>query len=122
MLLIMKDGKKMQNKSYTEILDTYAHYQYCCFVCGKRANQLAHIITNSKSNRKEYSAKIIDSKLNVLPACSLECNALIDTGKNTLLKNNIERYIRTGNRSQIEQLVRDNIARKKERLCKHDDV
>lgn len=106
----------MQNKTFDDINNIYEHYNYACFICGKRANQLAHIISNSKNNRKEYSAKIIDSNLNVLPACNLECNALIDTGKNTLLKNNIERYIKSGNRAMIEQLVRDNIKRKKNRL------
>lgn len=99
----------------------YARYNYQCYVCGKQATQRAHILGNTVANKRQYGA-VIDNDLNWLPACSLECNALIDTGKNTLLKNSIERYIKSGNRAEIEQLVRDNIARKKERLCKIDNV
>jgi len=93
----------------------YIHYHYRCYVCGKPAQQRSHLIGDTVPNRKVYG-KIIDNPLNWLPACSLECNALIDTGKNTLLKNNIERHIKSGNRAMIEQLVRDNIKRKKNRL------
>lgn len=95
-----------------QIESMYIHYHYKCFVCGKPCTQRAHILSNTVANKRQYSG-VIDNNLNWLPACSLECNALIDTGKNTLLKNNIERYIKSGNRSQIEQLVRDNIKRKK---------
>ena len=105
----------MKQSEADQIESMYIHYHYKCFVCGKPATQRAHIITNSVSNRRQYGA-VIDNNLNWLPACSLECNALIDTGKNTLLKNNIERYIKSGNRAMIEQLVRDNIKRKKNRL------
>ena len=111
----------MKQSEADQIESMYIHYHYKCFVCGKPCTQRAHILSNTVANKRQYGA-VIDNALNWLPACSLECNALIDTGKNTLLKNNIERYIKSGNRAEIEQLVRDNIARKKERLCKIDDV
>lgn len=105
----------MKQYEADQIESMYIHYQYKCFVCCKPATQRAHIIGDTVANKRQYGA-IIANALNWLPACSLECNALIDTGKNTLLKNNIERYIKSGNRAMIEQLVRDNIKRKKNRL------
>ena len=102
----------MKQSEADKIESMYIHYHYKCFVCGKPCTQRAHIIGDTVANKRQYSG-VIAEPLNWLPACSLECNALIDTGKNTLLKNNIERYIRTGNRKMIEELIRDNIKRKK---------
>lgn len=112
----------MKQSEADKIESMYIHYHYKCFCCPKPAKQRAHIIGQTVPNYKVYGKAIVDDPLNWLPACGLECNALIDTGKNTLLKNSIERYIKSGNRSQIEELVRDNIARKKDRLCKPDNV
>ena len=105
----------MKQNEADKIESMYIHYHYRCYVCGKPATQRAHLIGDTVANKRQYGAIIADA-LNWLPACSLECNALIDTGKNTLLKNNIERYIRTGNRKMIEELVTENITRKKNRL------
>lgn len=105
----------MKQSEADKIESMYIHYNYRCYVCGKPATQRAHLIGDTVANKRQYGA-IIAEPLNWLPACSLECNALIDTGKNTLLKNNIERYIRTGNRKMIEDIVTENITRKKNRL------
>ena len=112
----------MKQNEADQIESMYIHYYYKCFCHGNPAKQRAHIIGQTVPNYKVYGKAIVDDPLNWLPACDTDCNALIDTGKNTLLKNSIERYIKSGNRAEIEQLVRDNIARKKERLCKIDDV
>jgi len=59
----------------------YNRYGWNCFVCGKRANQLAHIVGNTLLMRRLYGKRIIDSEFNVLPVCGLKHNKLIDVGR-----------------------------------------
>ena len=91
----------------------YLHHDYMCFVCHHKVTQRAHIISNSKVNRKRYGSEIIDSPLNWLGACNLKHNALIDIGKNDLLIDLIVFYIQHNNREDIEDIVRGNIERKR---------
>lgn len=58
----------------------YRHYGYRCFLHKARATQRAHIIGNTRLNRKLYGSAVIDSPLNWLPACGLECNKKCDIG------------------------------------------
>jgi len=105
----------------------YAHYHYRCFVCGKPATQRAHIIGRTKANYKRYGKAVVDNPLNWLPACDLDCNALIDAGGNLNLKEKISYIVRTTppedwHYSLIEREVRKNIKRKKEKLYRIDNV
>ena len=99
--------------------ELYLEYKHQCFVCGARATQRAHIIGNTKANRKKYGPEVIDNPLNWLLACSLECNALIDIGKNEIFQHAIATVIKSDDygyfekRRTIEQFVRDNIERKR---------
>lgn len=58
-----------------------------CEVCGKPLScgqpQGAHRIGNTKANRAKYGALVIDHRLNVGYACSLECNGRLDISRNT---------------------------------------
>lgn len=58
----------------------YAYYGYQCFLCEKSATQRAHIIGDTKLNRKVYGNHVIDHILNWLPACGLDHNKMIDIG------------------------------------------
>ena len=96
----------------------YARYNYQCYVCGKQATQRAHILGNTKANRKLYGSAIIDNPLNWLPVCGLHCNSLIDIGKNYIAKEKIAvilfidapDYLK---RKDIEKIVDENILRKR---------
>ena len=110
-------------KNEQELLEVmYNHYNYQCFVCLEPANQRAHIIGNTKLNRRVYGNEIIDNPLNWLPACSLKCNAKIDVGKNELLKERIcltiESEVLTNDekRGIIEEMVKENIQRKEAKV------
>lgn len=99
--------------------ELYLEYNYSCFVCGARATQRAHIIGNTKANRKKYGPEVIDNPLNWLPACSLTCNALVDIGKNEVFQHAIATVIKSEDygyfekRRIIEQFIKDNIERKR---------
>ena len=89
-----------------------------CFVCGAPANQRAHIIGNTKANRKRYGDKVVDSPLNLLPACGLIHNGYIDIGKSPVLGKTIAFFILSDlqdNRKRvlIADQVRENIERKR---------
>lgn len=105
----------MKDKEIQQIKSMYQHHNYRCFVCGKMADQRAHIIANTKLNRKLYP---VDNPLNWLPACGLKCNTKIDVGKNELLKERISLIIESGvldeteKRSALEAIVKKNIQRK----------
>ena len=96
----------------------YARHNYRCFVCGKPATQRAHITGRTKANYKRYGKAVINNPLNWLPACDLDCNALIDASDNPLLKEQIA-YITNHldvdglQHSTVERWVRGNIERKK---------
>lgn len=105
----------------------YARYNYQCYVCGKQATQRAHIISNTKKNRRIYGKGVIDSPLNWLPACSLACNALIDASNNLRLKEMISFTVSTQvlddwHYSRVARDVTKNIKRKKDKLYKIDNV
>jgi hypothetical protein len=70
----------MKQKEKDNIIHIYEEYGYQCFVCGNRATQRAHIIGNTKLNRKLYGDAVIDDPLNWLPACGLEHNKQVDAG------------------------------------------
>ena len=96
----------------------YARHHYRCFVCGKNASQRSHIIGRTKPNYKRYGKAVVDNPLNWLPACDLDCNALIDASDNLLLKERIAYIINHLDiddlqHSTVEQLVRENIERKR---------
>lgn len=110
---------RMNDKEAEQVKAMYEHYDYKCFVCGKPANQRAHILGNTKANRKYCGASYIDNLLNWLPACSLKCNALIDIGSlgNNIVATSIGLCIVSPHslddkREAIEGIVHLNIARK----------
>ena len=90
----------------------YDRFDWRCFVCSNNANQRAHIIGNTKLNRKRFGDDVIDSPLNWLPACSLSCNSLIDIGYASVLPDKMAELIRRGHRQSIYSMVRENIDRK----------
>ena len=116
----------MKTAEKEAIQEMYARHHYRCFVCGAEVTQRAHIISNSRMNRRIYG-KIIDDPINWLPACSLACNALIDAGSNLRLKQMIAVFatshvLEDWHYSLIEREVRKNIKRKKEKLYRIDNV
>ena len=100
----------MKQKEIEQLSAMYSRYYHKCFLCDKTATQRAHIIGNTKVNRRKYGKEIIDSPLNWLPACSLYHNSLIDIGHSTDV---IADMIKGNNRPWIEAFVRENVSRKK---------
>lgn len=101
-----------------QLQELYARHNYRCFVCGKPATQRAHIIGRTKANYKRYGKAVINNPLNWLPACNLDCNALIDASDNLLLKEQIAYIINHLDiddlqHSTVERWVRGNIERKR---------
>ena len=101
-----------------QLQELYARYNYRCFVCGKPATQRAHIMGRTKPNYKRYGKAVVDNPLNWLPACDLDCNALIDASDNLLLKEQIAYIINHLDiddlqHSTVERWVRENIERKR---------
>lgn len=108
----------MKQTEIDQLTNMYSWYDLKCFVTGNLATQRAHIIGNTKLNRSIYGHHIIDDPLNWIPVDSLESNALVDVGQNELLKERISLIIESqmdieDKRSEIELIVRDNIARKR---------
>lgn len=103
------------------IRDMYYHYNGRCFVCDKAATQRAHIIGNTALNKNIYGKEVVGNPLNWLPACSLECNKLIDIGKIPVRALTIKSIIISDiddadKRTGIESVVRENIAMKKSKV------
>ena len=48
-----------------------------CVNCGERATQIAHRIPQRKHLIKKYGFKVVNHNINLLPACSLRCNAIL---------------------------------------------
>ena len=67
------------------IREMYAEQDWKCHVCGKPISQRAHILGDTKLNRKLYTDAVIDSKENWRGVCGLDCNNFVDIGKGTLL-------------------------------------
>lgn len=102
----------MTDKEKVWLEDLYLEHRYTCFLCDNRATQGAHIIGNTKANRKRYGALIIDSPLNRLPCCGLKHNALIDMGHASHITDHIASLIDRGEKDMIHHIVRDNVERK----------
>ncbi len=111
----------MKQSEIDDIKEMYSHYNYSCFVCGISANQRSHAIGNTKPNRKIFGNDIIDSKYNFFPACTIPHNALIDLGKNYILMDKVAQIIKSDKpdkRKLIEEIVRENIKRKRDKLSR----
>lgn len=91
----------------------YDRHDWRCFVCSNNCTQRAHIIANTKVNRKRYGDNVIDSPLNWLPACGLEHNSLIGLGYSSLLVDKLAELVRRGHRQSIYAMVRENLDRKR---------
>ena len=102
----------MTNKNKEIAESIYEDYNYTCFICDKRANQIAHLIGDTKTNRKQYGSIVVDSPLNKRPACGLEHNALLDVGHSSILSDQIYSLILSVQREEIDKLVKENIERK----------
>lgn len=105
------------NKSEKELLEEmYRYYRWKSFLSGRPATQRAHIIGNTKPNRKRFGSSVIDSIYNWLPVADLEENALVDAGKNFFLLKSISDFVLSGNRAKIEEVVLENVSRKKSKI------
>ena len=107
----------MNIKERDKLETMYLRYDYHCMICPKMADQRAHIIGNTKLNRKLYGNKIIDSIHNWRPACSLECNKKIDIGSNQLLQERIALIIESDmdyddKESEIDIIINNHIGEK----------
>ena len=102
----------MTNKNKEIAQEVYEEYSYSCFVCGARATQIAHLIGDTKANRKYYGSIAVDSPLNKRPACGLKCNALCDVGHVSILSDQIYSLIHSGWKEEIDRLIKENIKRK----------
>lgn len=106
----------MKQSEVDKLKKMYAHYNYICFICPKRANQRAHIIGKTDANYKKYGAEIVDNILNWLPACCIDHNDTIDLGKNDYLLNRVADIIKSdlkNKRELIEEIVLENVQRKR---------
>lgn len=103
----------MNRAEIDAIQKMYEYYDWRCFVTGNQATQRAHILANTRLNKKLYGKEIIDSPLNWLPCDGLASNALIDIGNSPVLCSMVTYYISTENRTEIEDIVRENIERKR---------
>ena len=103
----------MTNLERELVTNMYDRHDWRCFVCSNNVKQRAHIIGNTKMNRRRFGNDIIDSPLNWLPACGLLCNCLIDIGYSSMLPDKVAELIRRGDRRAIHTLVRENIDRKR---------
>ncbi len=70
----------MKQKEHEQLEAMYGHYHWRCFLHGNPATQRAHLIGDTKLNRRVYGNSVIDNPLNWLPACSLGCNKRCDVG------------------------------------------
>lgn len=106
----------MKQTEIDAIKEMHFRHGYKCFACDHMSSQRAHVIGNTRSNRKKYGSEIIDSTKNWLPACNLDHNALIDLGKNDLLMSIVAGLIKSiavDSRAEIEGIVRENVLRKR---------
>lgn len=108
----------MKPKEKEQIEQMYREYGYKCFVCGRPANQRAHLIGQGIRNRKQFGGLTIDNPHNWRPVCGLECNALCDVGHSSNMPNNVYGVIRSSNttdkqkKEELDRLIRENIKRK----------
>jgi len=95
----------MNQKSYfaEEARKAYEFWGNACKICGKPATQLAHCIPQRKEFLARYGYRIIHSRYNRLPACSLDCNAKIQC-------------------NAASDMVVEDFAKKAMRLIAHEDV
>ena len=102
--------------------EMYDYYFYSCFVTRQQATQRAHIIGNTKPNRRKYGDEVVDHPANWLPVADLQNNALVDLGSNESAKALVAEIIQTPNqtlhakRKIINVIVLENIQRKKAKL------
>lgn len=61
-------------------LRRYEIEDYLCYFTGKQATQIAHLIANTKVNRKIYEGWYIDHHFNLCPVSSLELNDRCNIG------------------------------------------
>lgn len=102
----------MTDKEKVALEDLYMEHNQTCFLCENMATQRAHIIGNTRANKKRYGRHIIDSHLNWLPCCGLKHNALIDMGHASHITDHIASLIDRGEKDMIHHIVRDNVERK----------
>ena len=100
-----------------KIRELYNEYNWKCFVCGKLVKQRAHIIGDTLPNRKVFGKHVLDSILNWLPVCSLECNKKCDVGRDSDAEK-VAIIIHSAmfyeeKREAIEKIVRARIAKEK---------
>jgi len=74
---------------------------YVCQVCGKSIHhygvpQLAHRISQGKTNLKKYGAEIIHHGYNLVPVCSLDCNDACNIGFDPIAVQELIERIKNG--------------------------
>ena len=60
------------------IREMYAEQDWKCHVCRSPVTQRAHILGDTKLNRKLYTDAVIDSKDNWRGVCDLDCNNFVE--------------------------------------------
>jgi len=70
----------MHNKD--NYLKAYERDNYICQICGKRATQIGHRISQGTIARRRYNDDIIDHVVNLVPVCNTDCNGKVDVTNN----------------------------------------
>ena len=84
----MRDRDKVEANEFRDSLFTVAGWR-CC-VCGEPLHihstpQLAHRVAQTKSRLEKYGTSVMHNGLNLVPVCSLRCNARVNIGNQTLV-------------------------------------
>lgn len=97
----------MKQKEKDQLEEMYDRYNYQCFnpLCDNRASQRAHILGNTKLNRRLYGSDVIDDPLNWLPVCGLECNKMMDIGMIPSNQKMIVDIIKGGNSTELKHIL-----------------
>ena len=75
----------------------------------KPISQRAHILGDTKLNRKLYTDAVIDSKENWRGVCELECNNFVDIGKGTLQAEMVFQIITSDESNQDKRIEIDKL-------------
>ncbi|MDA3940482.1 MAG: hypothetical protein PF693_14425 [Spirochaetia bacterium] len=116
----------MTDKEMQKLEEMYQYYNYRCFVCRGIATNRAHILGQGRAKRHIYGNEVIDNILNWLPACDRH-NDLIDMSNNQIGAIEVKAIIKSDisaeeKRAIIEEIVRENIKRKEQKIERRSNL